>query len=159
MPLSRCLTLSSIVWFFYGCFSHDYSIVMASVLGCLLSVAQIILYRKWNGSGDDERERVAIASKTRENNKDTLDDEVLQVIDIAVRKVKVRKSDNSNEEEENATRVELEATETVELQNIAVTGNDSVMDSEIHSVVEPEIVEVLDKPKYAMLDRAPSKLS
>ncbi|XP_068664972.1 bidirectional sugar transporter SWEET14-like [Aristolochia californica] len=43
-PLTFCLTLSAIAWFFYGFFLRDYFVALPNVIGFILGVLQIVLY-------------------------------------------------------------------------------------------------------------------
>lgn len=47
--LSVFLTLSAVVWFFYGLFLHDLNIAIPNVLGLILGVLQIVLYFVYKG--------------------------------------------------------------------------------------------------------------
>ncbi|KAG4393988.1 hypothetical protein GLYMA_03G209600v4 [Glycine max] len=148
MPLLISLTLSSIVWFFYGFFSHDYFIVMPNVLHFWLGVAQMILCFIYRNGGADERERVQ--SETGEINNEN--DEILETIEMQIAEAKNTNVDHQTDNDDikkkengSSSRVELEPCEIVHLQNniVVVTRNGTrIVCNEIQSVAEPEIVEI-----------------
>ncbi|XP_052211413.1 bidirectional sugar transporter SWEET9-like [Diospyros lotus] len=49
-PLSFCLTLSAIMWFFYGFLMKDFYIATPNILGFVFGIAQMVLYIIYKGS-------------------------------------------------------------------------------------------------------------
>ncbi|GAB2272047.1 hypothetical protein Dimus_006869 [Dionaea muscipula] len=57
--LSFFITLSTVVWFFYGYFKKDYYIVTPNVLGFVCGIAQMVLYGIYRGGSNSKDKEIA----------------------------------------------------------------------------------------------------
>ncbi|CAI9754028.1 unnamed protein product [Fraxinus pennsylvanica] len=84
--LSFFLTISAVMWFFYGLLLKDYNIAIPNVLGFILGVLQMVLYVKYKNAGstamNDEQKLHEIPKKIIILEEQKIPELTEQIIDI-----------------------------------------------------------------------------
>ncbi|XP_071710231.1 bidirectional sugar transporter SWEET14-like [Rutidosis leptorrhynchoides] len=90
--LSMALTLSAVMWFFYGLLLSDYNIAIPNVVGFAFGVLQMILYfvykNKNNNSVTDEKIPARFEAKISEMEEEKMpqfkDDKIIEIVKLPV---------------------------------------------------------------------------
>ncbi|KAL2540549.1 Bidirectional sugar transporter SWEET9 [Abeliophyllum distichum] len=79
-PLSLCLTLCAIMWFFYGLLIKDFYIAAPNVLGFIFGIAQMVLYGIYKGRKQHDTSTIGnLKSQDQTQSSSTL--EIADVVD------------------------------------------------------------------------------
>ncbi|KAL8167770.1 hypothetical protein V2J09_009269 [Rumex salicifolius] len=105
--LSFSLTVSAIMWFFYGFLIHDFYVALPNVLGLAFGITQMILYFIYKAPTKNKEVDVA---KEKENEKELEADEednddkghVIKVSELVIIEVKPEGNKVDDEEDENS---------------------------------------------------------
>ncbi|KAL8456745.1 hypothetical protein ACS0TY_034009 [Phlomoides rotata] len=76
--LSFFLTLSAVMWFFYGLLRKDYNIAIPNVLGFIFGVIQMGLYVMYNNKGTKK----VVEVQTKEGTDDEIKEQILDVVGL-----------------------------------------------------------------------------
>ncbi|KAG8379475.1 hypothetical protein BUALT_Bualt07G0092300 [Buddleja alternifolia] len=105
--LSLFLTLSAVMWFFYGLLINDYNIAIPNVLGFSFGVIQMVLYAKYRNSGRTNEQKFLQVQKQvvvlDEQKIPELSEEIIEIVKLSAllrsEKIQVPPQLNSHEVE------------------------------------------------------------
>ncbi|KAK9066382.1 hypothetical protein SSX86_013704 [Deinandra increscens subsp. villosa] len=85
--LSLALTLSAVMWFFYGLLLSDFNIAIPNVLGFTFGILQIILYYKYKNKKTVTEEKIStfdvkISSETEQKIPEFKDQKIIDVVNL-----------------------------------------------------------------------------
>ncbi|KAL2515049.1 Bidirectional sugar transporter SWEET10 [Forsythia ovata] len=83
--LSFFLTLSAVMWFFYGLLSKDYNIAIPNVLGFIFGILQMVLYVKYKNAKKKAVEKKLPEIIALEDHKlpEVLNDQIIDVVKLS----------------------------------------------------------------------------